>query len=84
VRVFENRVQRRISRSKRADVIGSRKVRKNQLQICTFRYANENGTACSTHGVEEACISGFVCKAKRNETTSHLDPTESKTETLWP
>jgi hypothetical protein len=37
-------------------VIGSKKMSKDQLQTCTLRHANENGTPCSTHGGEFLAI----------------------------
>ena len=65
MRVFENRVLRRIFGPKRDEITGEwRKLRKN-LIICTTYYShdqikkNEMVWICSTYGGKERCIQGF-------------------------
>jgi len=63
LRVFENRVLRRIYGPKVDEVTGeSRKLHNEELtQYCSGDNIekNEMGAACSAYGVEERCIQGF-------------------------
>ena len=66
LRVFENRVLRRIFGPKRDEIRGSReKYIIRSVMICSHPYfsddqfeKNETGWACSTYGGEEMCIQG--------------------------
>ena len=67
LRVFENRVLRKIFGTKRDKVIGEwRKLHKEELNdLYLTRYCsgdqikNETGGACSAYGGEQKCIQGF-------------------------
>jgi hypothetical protein len=73
LRVFENRILRRIFGPKRDEVTGEwRKM--NNVLIPRYHYAsqvkaNEVGGACGTHGRGEKSVQGFGGKARRKETT---------------
>jgi hypothetical protein len=72
LRVFENRVLRRIFGPKRDEVIGEwRKLHNEELQILYSSpnqiKDNEVGRTCGTHGREEECVQGFDGKATRKE-----------------
>jgi hypothetical protein len=75
VRVFENRVLRRIFGRKRDEVTGEwRKLHNEELHnlysspdIIRQVKANEVSRACCTHG-REKIVQGFGGKALRNET----------------
>jgi hypothetical protein len=79
LRVFENRVLRRIFRSKRDEVMGEwRKLHNEKLHIL---YSSPNiirqiksleievGRTCGVHGTGKECVQGFDGKARRKETT---------------
>jgi hypothetical protein len=67
MRVFENRVLRRIFRPKRDEVTGEWRMLHNEEadQI----KENEVGGTCGTHGRGEERVQGFDGKARRKETT---------------
>jgi hypothetical protein len=80
LRVFENRVLRRIIGPKREEVTGEwRKLHNENFIICTHPQislgkssqvkANEVGAACGTHGRGEKSLQGFGGKARRKKTT---------------
>jgi hypothetical protein len=77
LRVFENRVLRRIFGSKTDEVTGEwRKLHNEELQnlnsspdILKQVKANEVGGACGTHVRGEKSVQGFGGKARRKETT---------------
>ena len=76
LRVYENRVLRRIFGPKRGKVTRKwRKLYSEELLTIHVYYAgdqiekNEMGGACSTYGGEERCIQGFGGKTQRKETT---------------
>jgi hypothetical protein len=77
VRVFENRVLRRIFGPKRDEVTGEwRKLHSEELHYCFSSpdiirqvKANEVGGACGTHGRGEKSVQGVGGKARRKETT---------------
>jgi hypothetical protein len=77
LRVFENRVLRRIFGPKRDEVTGEwRKLNNEELHnlysfpdIIRQVKANEVGGACGTHGRREKSVQGFGGKARRKETT---------------
>jgi hypothetical protein len=77
LRVFENRVLRRIFGPKRDEVTGERKKLHNEelhtlyssLNIIKQIKENEVGGTCGIHGRVEECIQGFDGKAIREETT---------------
>jgi hypothetical protein len=77
LRVFENRVLRRIFGPKRDEVKGEwRKLHNEELynlysspDIIRQVTANEVGGACSTNGRGEKSVQGFGGKARRKETT---------------
>jgi hypothetical protein len=77
LKVFENRVLRRIFGPKWGDVTGEwRKLHKEQLRnlysypdIIRQVKGNEVDGACGTHGRGEKCVKGFGGKARRKETT---------------
>jgi hypothetical protein len=66
LRVFENRVLRRIFGTNRDEITGEWRKLKRRLMICThhkYRSSdqtekNDMGGACSTYGGEERCIQG--------------------------
>jgi hypothetical protein len=83
LRVFDNRVLRRIFGPKRDEVTGEwRKLHNEELhnlyspQIPSGRSgqvkANEVGDACGTHGRKHNCVQGFGGKARRKETTGKI------------
>jgi hypothetical protein len=68
LRVFENRVLRRIFGPRRDEVTGEWKTFHNEELIDLYsspnivrviKIENEMGGACSTYGGEERCIQGF-------------------------
>jgi hypothetical protein len=69
LRIFENRVLRRIFRPKRDKVIGEwRRLHNKELYALysspnTIRVKTEMGRTCSTYGGEERCIQGFSGEA---------------------
>jgi hypothetical protein len=73
LRVFENRVLRRIFGPKRDEVTGEwRKLNNEELHILhsspnIIRQIKENevGGLCGTHGRGEECVQGFDAKGKR-------------------
>jgi hypothetical protein len=77
LRMFENRVLRRIFGPKMDEVTGEwRKLHNEELHnlysspdIIRQVKANEVGGACGTHGGGEKSVQGFGGKARRNETT---------------
>jgi hypothetical protein len=77
LRVFENRVLRRILGPKRDEVKGEwRKLHSEELHnlysfpdIIRQVKANEVGGACGTHGRGEKSVQGFGGKARRKDTT---------------
>jgi hypothetical protein len=77
LRVFENRVLRRIFGPKRDEVTGEwRKMHNEELHnlyssphIIRQVEANEVDGACSMHGRGEKSVQGFGGKARRKETT---------------
>jgi hypothetical protein len=77
LRVFENRVLRRIFGPKRDEVTGEwRKLHNKEHQnlysspeIIRQVKANEVGRACGTHGRGEKSVQGLGGKARRKETT---------------
>jgi hypothetical protein len=77
LRVFENRVLRRIFGPNRDEVMGEwRKLHNEELHnlysspdIISQVKVNEVGGACSTHGRGEKSVQGFGGKARRKETT---------------
>jgi hypothetical protein len=77
LRVFENRVPRRIFGLRRDEVTGEwRKLHSEELynlysspDIIRQVKANEVGGACGTHGKGEKSVQGFGGKARRKETT---------------
>jgi hypothetical protein len=77
LRVYENRVLRRIFEPKRDEVTGEwRKLHNEELhnlysspRIIRQVKANEVGGACDTHGNGEKNVQGFGGKARRKETT---------------
>jgi hypothetical protein len=76
LRVFENRVLRRIFGPKRDEVTGDwRKLRNEELHNPVLAKQNdqvkedEMRRACSTNGGESDCIEDIVGKARREETT---------------
>jgi hypothetical protein len=78
LRVFENRVLRRIFGPKRDEVMGEwRKMHNEELHnlysspdiIRSQVKANEVGGACGMHGRGEKIVQGFRWKARRKETT---------------
>jgi hypothetical protein len=77
LRVFENRVLRRIFGRKRDDVTGEwRKLHNEELRnlysspdIIRQVQASEVGGACGTHGRGEKIVRGFGGKARGKETT---------------
>jgi hypothetical protein len=77
LRVFENRVLRRIFGPKRDEVTGDwRKLHIEELRnlysspdIISQVKANDVGRACSMHGRGEKSIQGFGGKARRKKTT---------------
>jgi hypothetical protein len=77
LRVFKNRVLRRIFGTKRNEVTGEwRKLHNEELHILysspnIIRQIKENevGGTCSTHRRGEDCAQGFDGKVKRKETT---------------
>jgi hypothetical protein len=74
LRVFENRVLRKVFGPKRDEVTGEwRKLRNEELHILysspnIIRHIrikeNNVGGTCGTHGREEECVQGFDGKAK--------------------
>jgi hypothetical protein len=79
LRVFENRVLRRIFGPKRDEVMREwRKLHNEELHnlysspdIIRQVKANEEGGACGTHGRGEKSVQGFGGKARRNR--DHLE-----------
>jgi hypothetical protein len=77
LRVFQNRVLRRIFGPKKDEVTGEwRKLHNEELHnmysspdIIRQVKANEMGGACSTHERGENSVQGFGGKARRKETT---------------
>jgi hypothetical protein len=77
LRVFENRVLRRIFGPKRDEVTGEwRKLHNEELHnlysstdIISQVKANEVGGTCGTHGRGEKNVQGFGGKARRKEAT---------------
>jgi hypothetical protein len=77
LRVFENRVLRKIFGPKRDEVTGEwRKLHNEELHILysslnIIRQIKENEVCvtCGTHGRGEECVHGFHGKARRKETT---------------
>jgi hypothetical protein len=77
LRVFENRVLRRVFGPKRDEVTAEwRKLHNEELHnlysspdIIRQVKANEVGGACGTHGRGEKCVQGLGGKARREETT---------------
>jgi hypothetical protein len=79
LRVFENRVLRRIFVPKRDEVTGEwRKLHNEELHNLYSSpdiirqsqvKANEVGGACGTHGRGKKSVQGFGGKARRKETT---------------
>jgi hypothetical protein len=77
LRVFENRVHRRIFGPKRDEMtVEWRKLHSDELHnlysspdIIRQVKANEVGWACGTHGRGEKSVQGFGGKARRKETT---------------
>jgi hypothetical protein len=77
LRVFENRVLRRIFGPKSDEVTGEwRKLHSEELynlysspDIIRQVKANEVGGACSTHGRGEKSVQGFGGKVRRKKTT---------------
>jgi hypothetical protein len=75
LRVFENRVLRRIFGPKRDEVTGEqRKLHNEELHILysspNIRQIKENevGGACGTHGRGEECVQDFDGEARRKDT----------------
>jgi hypothetical protein len=81
LRVFENRVLRRIFGPKRDDVMGEwRKLHNEELHnlysspdIIRQVKANEVGGTCGTHWRGEKSVQGFGGKARRKETTGKTE-----------
>jgi hypothetical protein len=79
LRVFENRVLRRIFGPKRGEVTGEwRKLHNEELHnlytspdIIRQVKANEVGGTCGTHGRGEKSAQSFGGKARRKETTGN-------------
>jgi hypothetical protein len=73
LRVFENRILRRIFGPKRDEVTGEwRKLHNEELHNLYSSpdiKANEVGGACCMHGRGEKSVQGFGGKARRKETT---------------
>jgi hypothetical protein len=78
LRVFENRVLRRIFRPKRDEVTGEcRKLLSEELHILysspniirQIKSRRQVGGACGTYGRGEESVKGFDGKARRKETT---------------
>jgi hypothetical protein len=77
LRVFKNRVLRRIFGPKRDEVTGEwRKLHSEELHnlysspdIIRQVKKNKVGEACGTHGTGEKSVQGFGGKAQRKETT---------------
>jgi hypothetical protein len=77
LRVFENRVLRRIFGPKRDEVMGEWRKLQNQVvhnlysspDIIRQVRANEVSGACGTHGRGEKSVQSFGGKARRKETT---------------
>jgi hypothetical protein len=78
LKVFENRVIRRIFGPKRDEVTREwRKLHNEGFICCTSPQIllrkkikeNEVGGTCGTHGIGEECVQGFDGNARRKETT---------------
>jgi hypothetical protein len=72
LRMFENRILRRIFGPKRDEVMGElRKLHSEELHnlYSSQVKANEVGRACGTHGRGEKSVQGFGGKARGKETT---------------
>jgi hypothetical protein len=77
LRVFENRVLRRIFGSKREEDGSWRKVHNDELHsldsspntVSDQIKEDEVGGTCGTHGEGERCLQGFGWESRREETT---------------